>query len=214
MADSDFHSTFLLGLIARIRAGDAAARNDLIVVAQNRMTGLVSKKLRKYRRVGRWVEEADVFNEVAMKLLGALEKAPPPGRDVTGTRGFLAYTGRIIGNHLTDLGRRFFGPYGLGTKHASGNGSASHPRPDPAAPADDPDEFDNWVLMHAAIPRLSQDDEREAIQLYVYHGMSKADIAGVMDVHVRTVDRLIVRAAAELKQLTGIEPPPRKKPRG
>lgn len=210
MAGSNFHSTFLLDLIARIRAGEDAARNDLIVLAQNRMTRMVRSRLRKYPKVCRWVEEGDVFNEVAMKLLGALEKVPPPGgRDVTGTRGFLAYTGRIIGHHVTDLGRRLYGPLGIGTNHPpSGTGAASAPRPDPPAPADDPVEYEQWVEMHAAIPRLSHDDEREAVQLYVYHHLSYADIAAVQDVHPRTAERRIKTAILELQKITGYRPPP------
>jgi RNA polymerase sigma factor (sigma-70 family) len=194
--DDPFHTVALRGWVTRLRAGDRAARDELLRACRGRLEALARRMLRGSPRVGRWVDADDVFQAAAVRLLRALETT-----DVADTRGFYNLAATVTRCELIDLARHFLGPRGVGANHASDPGGGAGPDQDPAAPADDAD-LDRWAALHEAVGRLPA-DEREAFGLAFYHGWTQDQIAGLAGVHVRTVRRQYRRAVALLTAALG-----------
>jgi RNA polymerase sigma-70 factor (ECF subfamily) len=150
MPEPSFHTTNLQGWLDRLRAGDPAARNELIRACQGRLETLARRMLCRYPSVRRWAETDDVFSNSAVRLLRALE-----GTAVADTREFFNLAAAVIRRELIDLARHFHGPHGLGANHASHPPMPDGPAaPDPAAPADDPAALDRWAALHEAVENL------------------------------------------------------------
>src|SRR5687767_11441693 len=98
MSDPTFHTSQLQGLLARLRAGDQDARNELVRATQTRLESLARRMLRKFPGVIRWAETDDVFQGAVVRLLRALEKV-----DVANTRGFMSLAATQIRRELIDL---------------------------------------------------------------------------------------------------------------
>jgi RNA polymerase sigma-70 factor (ECF subfamily) len=169
----------------RLRAGDLSARNDLLQVSRERVLLMTRKMMSRYRGVRRWEESDDVVQNALVRLLRTLEKVP-----LESSRDYLALAAVHIRRELIDLARHYFGPKGLGANHAS---------PDPvnrgvaaeaacAPKADDPAAQVAWHELHEQIAALPE-EEREAVDLLWYHGMSQHEAAALLDVSVRTVRR-------------------------
>src|SRR5688572_25148057 len=104
MPDPSFHTTVLHDLLLRLKAGDPAARDELVRAARGRLEELARRMLRKFPGVGRWADTDDVFQGAAMRLLRALEAV-----DVADTREFLNLSAAVIRRELLDLARHFQG---------------------------------------------------------------------------------------------------------
>src|SRR5436305_216630 len=74
MADS---GTQLHLLLARMRAGDEAARNELFRHATGRLERLTRKMLHQFPGVRRWAETDDVLQNALIRLLRTLEAVRP-----------------------------------------------------------------------------------------------------------------------------------------
>src|SRR5262245_52666384 len=109
MPEPSFHTVNLLGWLERIRAGDPAARDELLRACGARFETLARKMLRRYPAVQRWADTGDVFQNAALRLLRALESTP-----VADTRGFFNLAAAVIRRELIDLARHFQGPHGVG----------------------------------------------------------------------------------------------------
>src|SRR5262245_31275827 len=109
-----------------MRAGDAAARDELLRACWGRLERLAGKMLGRFPNVRRWAERDDVLQNALVRLLQALEKVEP-----TSTRDFFGLAAVLIRRELLDLARRFGGTHGLGANHAAGG------RPRPADGAGD-----------------------------------------------------------------------------
>ncbi|HEX4608431.1 MAG TPA: sigma-70 family RNA polymerase sigma factor [Urbifossiella sp.] len=175
----EFHA-----LLARIRAGDPAARDALIRACQDRLERLTRRMLRGFPNVRRWADTGDVFQNATMRLLRALDQM-----DVADTRGLFNLAATMIRRELIDLARHFGGPEGVGANHASHTpaegGPAIPDRPDPTA---DPGKLERWTALHEAAERLPV-EEREVFGLVFYHGWTQAQVAALLGVDPRTVRR-------------------------
>jgi RNA polymerase sigma-70 factor (ECF subfamily) len=194
MADPPFDSAQLNGWLDRIRAGDPAARDELLRACQGRLEHLARRMLRRYPTVRRWADTGDVFQGAALRLLRSLYAVP-----VADTRGFLNLAAANVRRELLDLARHFGGPRGVGANHAS---NPDGPVPDRPAADPDPADLDRWAAFHAAVDRLPA-DEREVFGLTYYHGWPQARIAALCGVDERTVRRRWRRAAEALHALLG-----------
>jgi RNA polymerase sigma factor (sigma-70 family) len=194
MSNAAFETTQLRSLVARLRAGDQAARDEIIRACQGRLEALAARLLRKQSGVRRWTETGDVFNTAAVKLLRALERT-----DVTDTRAFFGLAAVIIRRELIGLARHLLGPHGVGAKHASGAGY------DPVAPADDPADVERMAAFHTAVEELPV-AEREVFGLVFYQRWTQREIADLLGIsermvrkyHRRAVDALIAALGGEL----------------
>jgi RNA polymerase sigma-70 factor (ECF subfamily) len=202
MSDSAFQTTKLRDLLARLQAGDPAARNELVLAAQGRLEALARRMLRKFPSVGRWAETDDVFQGALIRLLRALETV-----DVADTRAFLNLAAAVIRRELIDLARHFHGPHGLGANHASvAPCESSAPHFDPQAPPDESGELERWATLHAAVDALPV-EQREVFGLRFYHRWEEVRIAELFGVDERTVRRRWRAACAALADALGGELP-------
>ncbi len=175
----EFHA-----LLVRIRAGDPAARDELIRACQDRLVRLARRMLRGFPNVRRWADTGDVFQNAAMRLLRALEQL-----DVADTRGLFNLAATMIRRELLDLARHFHGPEGVGANHAShANGECGRAVPDRPDPSADPGKLERWTALHEAAERLPA-EEREVFGLVFYHGWTQAQVGSLLGFDPRTVRR-------------------------
>jgi RNA polymerase sigma-70 factor (ECF subfamily) len=197
MVDLPPETTHLVQWVARMRAGDLAARDELIRGFHGRLELLARKMLRCYPRVGRWADADDVLQNALIRLLRALETVQPDS-----TRAFLALAAEQIRRELLDLSRHYYGPEGEGANHNS-----IGPRPDESPPALDPSspdsntsDLERWCRFHEEVARLPV-REREVVGLTFYHGWTQAQVAGLFGVDTRTVRRWWDRALTTLQRV-------------
>jgi serine/threonine protein kinase/DNA-directed RNA polymerase specialized sigma24 family protein len=154
--------------LERQRAGDPAARNELLRHARDRLRLLTRQMFRRFEGVRQFEETSDVLQDVLLRLDRALRAV-----DVPSSRDFLCLAAGQIRRALIDLSRRYFGPNGSGAnqappgsvgeealeRHASGN-------------ADDPCRLALWTEFHRRIAGLPEND-RELFDLLYYQGLSQ-----------------------------------------
>src|SRR5689334_1918431 len=69
-------ATPIQNCLDRLRAGDAAARAELLRVSGERLLLMTRKMLSRYPGVRRWAESDDVLQNVLLRLHSTLEKLP------------------------------------------------------------------------------------------------------------------------------------------
>jgi RNA polymerase sigma-70 factor (ECF subfamily) len=170
-------------LIDRLRCGDAAARDELIECAWNRLERLAHKMLGDFPRVRVWDGTGDVCNAAAMRLRRALEARPPD--DVL---HFFRLAALQTRRELLDLARHYKNRPDFLPLPSPGGGS--DPDGPPGEPDDgtsrDPIRLGRWTDLDEAIDRLP-DKPREVCELLWYQGLSQAEVARLLGVDVRTV---------------------------
>ena len=114
MPDSSVHTTQLHGWLERMRAGDLAAREEMLRRLSARLERLARKMLRRYPRVQRWTDTEDVLQNALLRLLRALEQVQPGSM-----REFFGLAAEQMRRELLDLAKHFHGPLGVGANHAS-----------------------------------------------------------------------------------------------
>jgi RNA polymerase sigma-70 factor (ECF subfamily) len=151
--------------------------------------------VKKFPRVGRFVDADDVTQSSLIRLLAAFRQIRPASR-----RHFYALANELIRRELLDLAKHYYGPHGAGTRLADAAA-------DESAPADEPDaaDLDRMTAFHEAVARLPP-EEREAIGLSYYHGWGQAEIAELYQVSVRTVRRWQASAVERLRDAGLSEP--------
>ncbi|HKB38608.1 MAG TPA: sigma-70 family RNA polymerase sigma factor [Gemmataceae bacterium] len=168
----------------RMRAGDPAAREDLLRHLCGRLERLASKMIRRFPRVQHWVQTDDVLQNALMRLLRALEQVRPGSM-----RDFFGLAAAQMRRELLDLARHFFGPHGPGAHHAGQLiDSTLAAVGDPVDRAEDLDDLERWYLFHQQVEQLPI-EEREVVGLVFYHGWTQAQVAELFQVSIRTVRR-------------------------
>jgi len=187
MPDTHLHTTFLLGLLSRMQAGDPTAREELLRVTCGRLERLAHKMLRGFPGVARWEETGDVLQNALLRLLRALEEVRPAS-----VRHFFALAATQMRRELLDLARHYQGPNGPGANRASPQNSLTvgetPPEFDPPDRAEPVEELERWSAFHEQVEALPA-EEREVVSLVFYHGWTQTDIAALFQVSERTVRR-------------------------
>jgi RNA polymerase sigma factor (sigma-70 family) len=189
MSERPNQTVRIQGWIDRLQQGDESARNELINLACERLTRLTRKMLKGYPRVKRWEETGDVVQNAAIRLYRSLGEVKPAT-----VVDFFRLAALNIRRELLDLAKHYYGPRGLGAKHATiGNQADSDSSPrlgadKPASIGDDPNRLAAWAEFHRQIEHLP-DEEREVFDLLWYQGLSQAEAAGVLQVSERTIKR-------------------------
>jgi RNA polymerase sigma-70 factor (ECF subfamily) len=199
------HATEIQGCLDRLRSGDAAARDELLAHAAERLTRLTRKMLRDFPGVHRWEQTDDVLQNAAVRLCRALAEVQPA------TVGdFFRLAAALIRRELLDLARRYAGAEGLGGHHArvagSGQVGAETLGPDPADSTHDPDRLAAWTNFHREVEALPG-EEREVFDLLFYQGLSQAEAVLVLGISQRTLQRRWRAARLRLSQALGEEIP-------
>ncbi|HYT94035.1 MAG TPA: sigma-70 family RNA polymerase sigma factor [Gemmataceae bacterium] len=185
----------LQGWLARLRAGDASARGELIEHVCDRLRRLTRKMLKGYPGVKRYAETDDVLQSALLRLLRSLDEVQPAT-----TSALLGLAATQIRRELLDLARHFYGPHGAGAHHASQAGEGSQDEPlDPPDATHDPSALAEWCEFHEQVEKLPA-EEREAVDLLYYQGLPQADAAALLNVSVRTLQRRWQGAQLKLHQ--------------
>ncbi len=191
---SEFDSEHLQGMLARVRAGDLAARDELIRGCIDRLEQLVRKMLRSFPGVRRYEDTGDVLQESMIRLLRSLESV-----EVTSTRDFFNFAATHICRELIDLARHYQGPRGMGRHQSVGLDDTECPGgPDEAAAED----LERWAELHERVMELPA-EEREVFSLAFYHGWTQPRIAELFGVNERTVRRRLRQAVRKLTRQLG-----------
>jgi RNA polymerase sigma factor (sigma-70 family) len=120
-----------------------------------------------------------VLQNASLRLLRALQEVRPDN-----TRKFFALASQQIRRVLLDLKRHHRAANAL---HHT-DGVAGSPPQEPADPAPDPGELEEWCEVHEQIDELPE-EERVVIDLCFYQGLAKKDAAELLGVSVRAVQR-------------------------
>jgi RNA polymerase sigma-70 factor (ECF subfamily) len=192
------------GWVARLQAGDQAARNALLACAGERLRRLAHRMLRTYPRVQRWEQTDDVLQNALLRLCRSLNDVPPQT-----AVDFLRLAALNIRRELLDLAKHYYGPLGHGAHHATVNleGETDTAPPEAAAgPTWEPSRLAAWGEFHRQVERLP-DEEREAFDLLWYQGISQAEAADLLQVSARTIKRRWQSARLKLYEALGGELP-------
>jgi RNA polymerase sigma-70 factor (ECF subfamily) len=192
------------GLIARLRRGDAAARDELLECAWSRLERLARRMLGDFPRVRRLEGTGDICNAAAVRLLSALEAQP-----AADALHFFRLAALQIRRELIDLARHYKNRPDLISLSPPGGGDDSDGRAslDPSdGTSRDPSRLEPWTRLHEAIAGLP-DKPRAACELIWYQGLSQADAAQLLGVDVRTVKNYWMEARLRLcEELEGQMP--------
>jgi RNA polymerase sigma-70 factor (ECF subfamily) len=201
------HSVRIQNCLDRLRAGDVAARDELLAHACDCLQRLTRKMLNDYRSVRRWEETGDVFQNAMIRLCKSLTSVMPPT-----VHDFYRLAALQVRRELIDLARHHYGPEGGGAHHlthAPRNESGEeavmlHEQAADARPG--PQDLAQWTEFHQAVDRLPN-EEREVFDLIWYQGLSQDEAAELLGVNVRTLKRRWREARVLLHQALGGEPP-------
>jgi RNA polymerase sigma-70 factor (ECF subfamily) len=206
MSDPSLHGDQLQDWFRRIRAGDRAAREELLRTICGRMERMARKMLKGFPNIRSSADTGDVLSGALMRLMDAIEKIDPVPAT---TREFFGLAAEQVRRELLDLARHYSAlkrrgaggrPISLAT---AGDTGEAIDLPDPAG---DSDDLDRWAAFHEAVEKLPV-EEREVIGLTFYHGWTQAQIAEALQVSDRTVRRYWQSAVLRLGESLGGELP-------
>jgi RNA polymerase sigma factor (sigma-70 family) len=175
------HTTQLHHWIARMRAGNLSARDELLRCVCGRLERLARRLLQRFPAVSRWVEAEDVPQNA---LLRALESVRPASM-----RDFFGLAAEQMRGELLGMVRHFYGPQGDGAHHDSvgGQDDSHNPGNEPPDQVEEPGDLERWSRFHE-MARLPA-EEREVVSLVFYRGWQQAAVAELLQISVRTVRR-------------------------
>jgi RNA polymerase sigma factor (sigma-70 family) len=177
----------LQGLIDRAKAGDRAARRDLLDRACGRLRRLAAKIFHQSFPALEARHELDsVVHETWLRLAQALEAASPP--TVVDFFRLAAHKIRQVLLDMADRHRRQVAREAVGLTGVGG------------APPDgtyDPARLAEWTEFHRKVDELPA-DQREVFELHHYMGLPQAEVARLLDLHPRKVSYLWIEATERL----------------
>jgi RNA polymerase sigma-70 factor (ECF subfamily) len=194
MPESSLHTQVLQRCLERMRAGDTAARDELLRGVVHQLERLARKMLRRFPNVHRWAETDDVLQSALMRLLRGLQQLEPP----TSMAQFFGLAAQQMRRELLDLARHHCNPRRPDVHHVSEMEEA----PDLAAPApsEDPADIERWCHFHEEVEKLPI-EEREVVSLIFYHGRQHNEVAELLQVNERTVRRRWASAMVRLHNI-------------
>src|SRR3954451_25104141 len=140
-------------LLERHRAGDPAARDGLIGLAQGRFVALARAMLRRHPHVRRWEETDDLLQAALLRLHRSLAQVQPES-----VRHFDNLAAAQIRRELIDLARSYHGPEGFGANHHTDGNDPGGRLAQVADGAGRPESLEDWVAFHQAVDRLPQEE--------------------------------------------------------
>jgi RNA polymerase sigma-70 factor (ECF subfamily) len=171
------------GLIARLQAGDATARDALLGAAGERLRHLAHRMLQGYPRVQRWEQTDDVLQNAMLRLYRTMKDVPPQS-----VSDFLRLAALNIRRELLDLAKHYYGPQGQGAHHITIGPDQDGP-PEPSGQASlDPGQLTLWSEFHEQVEKLPE-EERAVFDLLWYQGLPQAEAAALLGVNERTIKR-------------------------
>jgi RNA polymerase sigma-70 factor (ECF subfamily) len=194
MPEASSQSVQIQAWLDRLRSGDAAACDELLRCACERLHNLARKMLRSYPNVHRWEQTDDVLQNATLRLYRTLQQIP-----VETARDFFRLAALNIRRELLDLAKHHYGPQGHGTRHASIADDSSLARLDTPDLSHEPSRIAAWSEFHQKIESLPE-LEREVFDLLWYQGLSQAEAAELLQVSERTIKRRWLSARLALSE--------------
>lgn len=178
-------------LLARLRAGDPAARTEMFEYVAIRFQPLAHKLLRvDFPRVGLHAETSDILHDTLCRLIPYLERTGP--ETCPGAEQFYGLAATVIRHTLLDAARKFFGK--VRGHPLVADLEATHPE------LQEPSGLQLWrerFRVHELIERLTP-DQRQVLEMKLYLGFGTAEIASRLGVHAGTVSRRLAAAKEAL----------------
>ena len=143
--------------------------------------------LRHKPHVGRWHQTDDVLQNSLVRLYRALQSEKPVSK-----RAFVGLAAMQIRRELIDMARSLYGPLGKGRNH--------HTEPPNLNSANTPPHYEGidqatgaqgqleMTEFHKSVDKLDQ-ELREVFELTFYQGLTRAEVAKLLNVSERTVKR-------------------------
>jgi RNA polymerase sigma-70 factor (ECF subfamily) len=170
--------------LARLRAGDSQARDDLWGLVNDRLTVLTRRMLhRDYSRVRHWEQTEDVAQNVRLRLMRALQDIIPAT-----AREFYGLASLQIRRELIDRIRQLTGRAGDREPPRSFPDGTDAPGDGPEDSGSGPEDLAVWEEFHQAVEELPE-QEREVFDLHWYQELSLEEAAEVLGVDRSTARR-------------------------
>ncbi len=194
-------TTELQHWIERMNAGDAAARDALIVHTRTRMVKLVRKMLPGYRAVHDRDGSSDVADNALLRLLKAVKKVR-----ATSAAAFLGLAFLQVRRELLTLAERYEKQRYAEQRYVrSRKKGAKKPRdhssgdqPDAPDTTQDPQRLTSWSEFHRQVGQLPE-EERIIFELRWYGGLTQEAAAAILHISVPTLRKRFMRAKLRLK---------------
>jgi len=170
-------------LVDAVRRGDPRAREILLAHASDRLLVLTRRMFRGRPGLQRWEQTDDVFQNAMLRLHRALGEASPES-----VRHFFNLAAVQIRRELIDLGRKHFGPHGIGRNHHTDHQPGDEQGGTLHTLESEPADFAEWTEFHERAQSLPA-AEREVFDLLYYEGVSQEEAASILDCSVRTIRR-------------------------
>lgn len=189
--------------LKRANEGDQEAREQLLVLASERLMALSRKLKRGFPRVGRWEQTEDVCQMASLKLYDALAAT-----QVNDGRHFFRLAAKKIRETLIDLARHYQGAHGVGSNHATqmptpaGSSSPGSLMDNAGEMTQNPQKLAQWQELHEGIDALPE-ELREMFDLLWYNELSQDEAAKIVGVSTRQVKRRWRDAKLALSQSLG-----------
>jgi RNA polymerase sigma factor (sigma-70 family) len=181
MPDTTAH---LQGLLDQLQAGQDA-RDALLTRSLDRCRILARRMFRRNSDLRRIDETDDVLQKAMMRLHKALRQVKPAN-----VQAFFGLAARHIRWVLCDLAEKAQAgvvQYGPDLPESQ----------EPADPAGEPKDLQEWTDFHQAIERLPA-EEREMFDLLFYQGLAQREASELLGVPLRTIKRRWQRAKVML----------------
>lgn len=199
MADSTT-TLVLQSLLAHCADGNAAAKQELINRAHDRLLRVARQLLGSFSRLRVEEETAGVLNDAYLRLHTSLEEVKPAT-----VREFMGLAALEIRRTLLDRIRRMEGR-GQRTRpeRVSLDAGDGHDVADP-----DFDESRRTLALDLleALATLP-DEERETVELLFFHGCTQAEAAAIVGAHEDTIKRRWSKARIKLADKLALFGPP------
>lgn len=174
--------------LKRIEQRDATARAELLLFADRRLKILADRMFMRFPQLYSLEQSDDLFQEAMIRLWQSLEEVFPAT-----VAGFMGLAAVQMRRALIDLARRHFGrnqqsdvDKDVTRPMIHGGNTTLGGQPDDKRNA--VEELLCWSDFHQAADRLPE-PHRTAFDLLFYHELPQAEVAQLMNVSIRQVQR-------------------------
>jgi RNA polymerase sigma-70 factor (ECF subfamily) len=191
-------------ILDRLAEGDPAAKEEMIKRAQERLRKLARGMLRNQPRIAAKAQTDDLLQTALLKLYQSLDTVKPASVD-----GFMRLAAKKMRYALIDLARHHYGPHGDGRHQVLVGGKGDEKRGHLLEKQDSamgPRTLAAWNEFHEKIEELP-DDEKKLCDFLYYQAMPHSDVARLLGVTERTVQRQWRAVRLKFAKLLGVKIP-------
>ncbi len=172
----------LAATLARLAAGDPAARDELFARTQLHLGRLAGRMLHgSFARVEAFEQTDDVMQSVFLRLLKSWDGvlAGDDGRPLADAAVYLSRVSRLVREVLIDMARSHHGRAGGRPARVPLDGEGGGA--DPGSDTHDPEPLAAWTEFHAAVGDLPE-HLRRVVELRWYHDLGHDEIARLLGI--------------------------------